>query len=235
MHNSLVPIDGAGGRSIWPPFSVLTPPRRRTIVYIDGFNLYYGAIKGGPHKWLNLELLCSRLRTDDDLVRVNYFTSLVDGTRGARQRVFLDALSTLPKVVIILGQFKRKTVTCLNTRCTLIGDRTFQMPEEKRTDVGIGVQMLDDAYQDGCNTFVLISGDSDLVPAVQRIRQRFSEKKVIAYRPVGEVSLKARRADELAQAAGGGRLLPRGLFAHCHFPDVVVGARGAVVVKPAGW
>jgi hypothetical protein len=24
-------------------------------VYIDGFNFYYGAAKGTPHKWLDLE------------------------------------------------------------------------------------------------------------------------------------------------------------------------------------
>jgi len=25
------------------------------MVYIDGFNLYYGALRGGPFKWLNIE------------------------------------------------------------------------------------------------------------------------------------------------------------------------------------
>jgi len=29
------------------------PPR--TIVYIDGFNLYYGAVRGSAFKWLNLQ------------------------------------------------------------------------------------------------------------------------------------------------------------------------------------
>ena len=33
----------------------------RTRVYIDGFNLYYGCVKGSPHKWLNLPLLCDNL------------------------------------------------------------------------------------------------------------------------------------------------------------------------------
>jgi hypothetical protein len=27
-------------------------------VYIDGFNLYYGAVKGSPYKWLDLGALC---------------------------------------------------------------------------------------------------------------------------------------------------------------------------------
>ena len=25
----------------------------RTSIYIDGFNLYYGAVKGTPYKWLD--------------------------------------------------------------------------------------------------------------------------------------------------------------------------------------
>ena len=32
-----------------------------THVYIDGFNLYYGALKGTPYKWLDLEALCRKL------------------------------------------------------------------------------------------------------------------------------------------------------------------------------
>ncbi len=44
--------------------------------------------------------------------------------------------------------------------------------------------MLDDAYQDRCDIFVLVSGDSDLVPAVKKIRDRFLEKEVTVYVPL---------------------------------------------------
>ena len=27
---------------------------KRVIAYIDGYNLYYGLLKGTPHKWLDL-------------------------------------------------------------------------------------------------------------------------------------------------------------------------------------
>jgi len=26
----------------------------KTIIYIDGFNLYYGCLKDSPYKWLNV-------------------------------------------------------------------------------------------------------------------------------------------------------------------------------------
>ena len=33
----------------------------RTRVYVDGFNLYYGALKGSPFKWLDPVRLAARL------------------------------------------------------------------------------------------------------------------------------------------------------------------------------
>jgi len=32
-----------------------------TNVYVDGFNLYYGCLKGTPYKWLDLGALCQAL------------------------------------------------------------------------------------------------------------------------------------------------------------------------------
>ncbi|HVH69249.1 MAG TPA: hypothetical protein VM716_15380 [Gemmatimonadales bacterium] len=33
----------------------------KTYVYVDGFNLYYGAVKGTPFKWLDIRQLCQLL------------------------------------------------------------------------------------------------------------------------------------------------------------------------------
>ena len=33
----------------------------RMNVYIDAFNLYYGAVKDTPYRWLDLDALCRRL------------------------------------------------------------------------------------------------------------------------------------------------------------------------------
>jgi hypothetical protein len=33
----------------------------RAAVYIDGFNLYHGALKGTQYKWLDVEALARRL------------------------------------------------------------------------------------------------------------------------------------------------------------------------------
>jgi hypothetical protein len=52
----------------------------RTIVYIDGFNLYYRALKGTSHKWLDLEALSlASLPANLIIVGINYYTARVSG------------------------------------------------------------------------------------------------------------------------------------------------------------
>jgi hypothetical protein len=54
---------------------------RRANVYIDGFNLFYGALKGrSPLKWLDLAAFGrALLLPDQELHRVRYFTARVGG------------------------------------------------------------------------------------------------------------------------------------------------------------
>ena len=54
----------------------------RTNVYIDGFNLFYGALKGSEYKWLDLEALCRQLLPKDSIHRIRYFTAKVTATAG---------------------------------------------------------------------------------------------------------------------------------------------------------
>jgi uncharacterized LabA/DUF88 family protein len=210
-----------------------TPLKKRSIVYVDGFNLYYGALKGGPHKWLNLELFFTRLRPNDDLQAVRYFTALVNGPARSRQQTYLQALATLPLVEVILGQYKRKNVTCTVPGCGHAGTRVFIAQEEKRTDVNIGISILDDAYQNLCDRIVIVSGDSDLVPAVARTKERFPEKEIIVYIPARSAIRGA--AVELRSSADKDRLLPLNLLATSQFPAQVPDGAGTLIQKPVGW
>ena len=49
----------------------------KTNVYVDGFNLYYGCVKGTPHRWLDLAQLCRILLPSNRIHRIRYFTTLV--------------------------------------------------------------------------------------------------------------------------------------------------------------
>ena len=86
----------------------------RTRVYVDGFNLYYGALKGSPFKWLNPVRLAARLLPPECAIdKLGYFTARVSGTLdpGApgRQQVYFNALDTLPEVELHFGRFLAKT------------------------------------------------------------------------------------------------------------------------------
>ena len=53
----------------------------RTVVYVDGFNLYYGALKGTSWKWLDLVVLFEKvLQPHHDILAIKYFTARVSGT-----------------------------------------------------------------------------------------------------------------------------------------------------------
>ena len=48
---------------------------KESIVYVDGFNLYYGTLKNTKYKWLNIELLCQNLLKQNRILKIKYFTA----------------------------------------------------------------------------------------------------------------------------------------------------------------
>jgi uncharacterized LabA/DUF88 family protein len=207
--------------------------RKRTVVYVDGFNLYYGVLKDSPHKWLNLERFFCRLRQHDQIQRIRYFTARIFGSHAANQEAYLLALETLPNVDIILGQFKAKQVECKVPACPNTGPRIFSTYEEKRTDVNIALWMLHDAQQGMCDRLVLVTGDSDLVPAICMVKEYYPEKEVIVYVPAKSAIRGA--AVELRSVADKNRTLPLDLLPKSQFPAQVKLDSGIVVNKPATW
>ena len=207
--------------------------KNRTIVYVDGFNLFYGALRGTSEAWLDLERLFRLLLPHDDLRRVRFFTALLMGPERVAQRTHLRALETTPLVEVTLGRFKTRRVRCRVAGCSMSGPRRFAWPEEKRTDVTIGISMLDDAYRNECDRLILVSGDSDLVPAISLIRGRFPEKEIVVYVPSRHPDRGA--AVELRGVAHRARLLPLQVLKHAQFSDVVIDSRGRRIRKPADW
>ncbi|MCY3820886.1 MAG: NYN domain-containing protein [Gammaproteobacteria bacterium] len=214
-------------------FMCATAPR--TIVYVDGFNLYYGAIRGSPYRWLDLQRYFAKVRPVDDIQAIKYFTAPVTGMAGSRQDALLRAFGTLPRVEVILGAFKLKRISCTFRTCPRIANGTpgFDVPEEKRTDVNIALHMLDDAYQQLCDRQVLVSGDSDMVPAVRMVQRRFPDVRIHVYVPA-----RVRRrgaAVELRGAAHRSRTLPLNLMANSLLPNPVIARDGTVIHKPLDW
>jgi len=83
---------------------------KRTGVYIDGLNLYHGALKDTPCKWLNPETLVRHLLPLDDIVHIRYFTALVNVRRDdpriqTRHATYLRALSSNNLITVHRGRF----------------------------------------------------------------------------------------------------------------------------------
>lgn len=116
-----------------------------------------------------------------------------------------------------------KQVTCrtCNTQWT--------KNEEKRTDVNIAVRLLSDAYEDRFDMAMVISGDSDLVPSVEAVRQRFRRKRVIVASPP------KRWSADLAQSAHAAFQVSRAAIRSNRLPDPVITPEGVVLRAPQGW
>jgi len=206
---------------------------KRSIVYIDGFNLYYGALKDGPYKWLNLERYFHLLRPHDQIEKIRYFTAQVVGAAAIRQAAYLSAIETLPLVEVILGQFKTKQIKGLCRSCPLPSAQYITTYEEKRTDVNIALWMLHDAHRDLCDRMILVSGDSDLVPAIAMVKNQYPTKEIIVYIPALDRVRGA--AVELRSIAHKNRTLPLHLLSKSQFPASIPSGSGSPIEKPATW
>lgn len=203
----------------------------RVISYIDGFNLFFGLRDSGLRRyyWLNpATLTANLLKPDQSWIRTHYFTARIsrnpfDPDKHVRQQVYLEALETLPGVDIVLGQYLSKPKSC--HRC----HATWQQAEEKMTDVNIAVHLLTDAMDDAFDTAMIISADSDLVPPVQAIRQRFPRKRIIVAMPP------KRHSQRLADAAHASFTIGRKRLADSQLPDQVVKPDGFVLNRPEHW
>jgi uncharacterized LabA/DUF88 family protein len=142
----------------------------RANVYIDGFNLYYGALKGTSYKWLDLEALSRRLLPRYEINRIRYFTARIsprpdDVLARRRQHAYLRALAMNRLIAIHYGRFQESRVRMPLADPVPGSPRTVEVikTEEKRTDVNIASHLLLDAFRAECDVAVLVSNDADLV------------------------------------------------------------------------
>ncbi len=149
----------------------------RTYVYVDGFNLYYGAVKDTPYKWLNISTLCQLLLPKNEIIKIKYFTALVsarpsDPDQPNRQQLFLRALQTIPELEIIYGHFLAHSIMMPLAHPVAGGPKHVRVikTEEKGSDVNIAAHMVNDGHEGRYEVAILISNDSDLVEPVRIVR-----------------------------------------------------------------
>ena len=179
----------------------------RTIVYIDGFNLYHALDDlGEPHlKWVDLWALCEKLiRGDQQLVAVKYFTAYATWRPASyrRHQRYIAALEARG-VTPVIGRFKLKTVRC-HAKCS----QTYLTHEEKETDVNIGVQLMADALKERFDRALVISADTDLNSAVELTRVEATGKRIDLVAPPGRMGRNSAALFEVTKGRVRSSLLP---------------------------
>lgn len=200
----------------------------RACVFIDGFNLYHALndeISYHKYKWLNLEKFAKCfIDPGDKIVDIFYFTSYVtwDPGKFVRHQTYVRALQ-LVGVKPIFGSFRMKDTTCR------VCKKSYQIPEEKQTDVNIAIKLFQTAAIDAWDTAVIISGDSDLIPAIKAVKETFPAKRVVIAIPIG------RRAEELKQAADFHKKVKQKHLQSCQFDDTITIDKNIVLKRPDSW
>jgi len=154
----------------------------RTLLYVDGFNLFYSAVKGTPLRWLNPVALIERAFPKNQIVQTKFFTARVSALpnnpgQPIRQMIFWRALKTLPNLEIIEGDFRTREIMApvVNPPPNFI--KVFKT-EEKGSDVNLAAHLLLDGFRGNYECALVVTGDSDLVTPIRMVRDELK-------RPVG--------------------------------------------------
>ena len=159
-----------------------------TIIYVDGYNLYYSRLKGTPYKWLDLgtlfrDLILKPQDPGANVICIKYFTSPVkasyarhgEASAHAQTQYHRALIATHGELIKIIQGFHIFGTT--NVPSYVDGKEPNKqnltpvwMIEEKQTDVNLALQVYRDAIRGECNQQVICSNDSDLEPALHLVR-----------------------------------------------------------------
>ena len=217
-----------------------------TYVFIDGFNLYNGAVKGTQYKWLNLSEVCQTLFPGKTIDLIRYFTARViafdhDLQAPVRQDVYLRALRTLPNLEIHDEGWFASRPTLLPQYPLAYRPQGQSPPprppqmvqvlrsEEKRTDVDIATHLLLDCFHNRFDEAVVISNDGDLASPIQTVRDEFG-KRIVVVNP----HHKSRISGHLIKASSHClRSINRKVLANSQFPTTLTDIKGEFAKAPS--
>jgi NYN domain len=218
----------------------------RTIVYVDGFNLYYGALKG--HKgtrWLDLLALSKRLLPANDIVGIAYCTAFVRPRPGnpdqlKRQKLYIAALKTIPCLRVYKGAYiplvKRRPLASPQPGQTSQWPTAalFHDSEEKGSDVNLATRLLVEAYNGRYEAAAIISNDGDLKMPVGVVRNELGLPVTVINPHKPKKRSMALSPNPLPRNAKYIQLRHSDVVA-CQFPTTLTTASGKRITRPARW
>lgn len=210
----------------------------RTSFLIDGFNLYHSVqrasrdLGGVSTKWLDVRALCGSylhaIGGNAQIQDIYYFSALAKHLEAVKPDItkrhmkLLDCLKATG-VNVELARFKKKVVWCDHCKHKL------KRHEEKETDVAIAAKLLELFFANACDTVVLVTGDTDLAPAVRTAQTLFPSKRICFGFPY------QRKNKELANLVPFSFDIRREHYAKHQLADPFMLADSSKISKPVHW
>lgn len=168
----------------------------RTRVYIDGYNLYYGCLKGSPYKWLDPLVLFEQHVIPTSMppgmhavflqLSIKYFTAkIVERAAKAEDSVSSQARyhSALRKLYEGRIELVEGYYSIVESKAKIVDGPKWPRDcdeivvwklEEKQSDVNLALQAYHDAITGEVDQVVVVTNDTDIVPALALIRKHTS-------------------------------------------------------------
>lgn len=219
---------------------------RSTAVYVDGYNLYYGRLRGTPFKWLDLVKLFDDLLMQRDqnekLERVHLFTAPALATFASHGNASVEAQSAYHRALQTKYGDRFETVYgthSFDRSGTLLPvyvsgqpfDRTNRTRvwklEEKKTDVNLALRIYRDACKGRYDRIILVSNDSDAEPALEALRADFPHIMLGVVMPIRPVVSGAP-----AHRRPSGSLANQADWTITHLSDEALGAAQLPAIVP---
>jgi len=213
----------------------------RVSFFIDGFNFYHslndpkyknhpqiqnGTPKYRKYLWLNYsKFLARHLQKQDTISDIFYFSAYAQfrSQRSIRTHQLLVSAWESTGITAVMGNFKQKHRFCINCRSYYLAH------EEKETDVNIAIYLINEAYKDTFDTAILVTNDTDLVPAIKMLKNIRPRKKVGVLCPLN------RSSAELKQACDFTKYTKKRHLSKSQFPDPIILPSGYKFSKPPTW
>jgi uncharacterized LabA/DUF88 family protein len=206
--------------------------KKKVIVYVDGYNFYYGLRNGGSRwkrtYWLDIVKFFEKMMLpDQELVEVNYYSARpIDDTQAYdNQDKLFKVNEENPKFMLHLGRYKKKKFRCQNCG---FKNKTY---EEKESDVRVATGMLSDVYTKRCDITIVVSADSDMIPSVEIIKDFAPDHPVHVFVPPTQKSFAlAGKCDHVIWLEQY-----RARFVQSILPDEIKLKSGHIIHRPENW
>lgn len=212
---------------------MITKPR--TTIYVDGFNLYFGALRKTPYRWLDILALCNIYLPNNNITSIKYFTAKVsarpnDPQQPARQQAYLRALTTLPCIEIIYGHYLSHTISARLASPPSKGNPYVNIikTEEKGSDVNLATHLLHDAHKNRYDIAVVISNDSDLLEPIKLVRSDLGKQ-------VGILNPQKNPSRAILPHIDFIKQIRPGPLSASQFPNQITDKNGHIIYKPNSW